>query len=81
MVLKFFLCLEKLRDLDGNIFMSKQNEYMREYKQWLLNKNIQCIDNRIVKIRLDCMIGMICCLFCIGFCSGYSICNKNFHGI
>ena len=37
------------------------------------------IDKRIVKIRLDCMIGMICCLFCIGFCSGYSICNKNFH--
>ena len=39
--------------------------------------SVMTIDKRIVKIRLDCMIGMICCLFCIGLCSGYSICNKN----
>ena len=37
------------------------------------------IEKMIVKIRLDCMIEMICCFFCIGFYSGYSICNKNFH--
>ena len=49
------------------------------------NKNVslflivRSIDKRIVKIRLDYMIGMICCLFCICFCSGYYICNKNFH--
>ena len=37
----------------------------------------QIIDKRSYKIRLVCIIRVDYCLFCIGFCSEFSICKKD----
>ena len=37
------------------------------------------IDKRILKMDLLCSAGTKSFLFCIGFCSEYSLCNKNVH--